>query len=300
MTCYHPIVAYQHKFLHSKNGKHLIDFKGGSVREWDEIKLPCGRCIGCRLERSRQWAIRCVHEAQYHSENCFLTLTFDDDHLDPDGSLQKRDFVLFMKRLRKYFDTYGKKIRFFHCGEYGAKHERPHHHCIIFGADFPDKVLWTVSCGFPLYRSAALEQLWPFGFSSIAGVSFESCAYVARYVTKKINGELADEHYHGRQPEYVTMSRMPGIGYQWLMDHPEIYNYDEVIIRNGIKCKPPRYYDKIFDSIAPDYMKVIKDNRKLKAEINDEKNRIPNRLSQKEDYKIEVCKKLIRSYEVDH
>lgn len=300
MTCYHPIVAYQHKFLHSKNGKHLIDFKGGSVREWDEIKLPCGRCIGCRLERSRQWAIRCVHEAQYHDENCFLTLTFDDDHLDPDGSLQKRDFVLFMKRLRKYFAAYDKKVRFFHCGEYGSLHQRPHHHCIIFGADFHDKKLWTVSCGFPLYRSESLEKLWPFGFSSIAGVSFESCAYVARYITKKINGDLAEEHYHGRLPEYVSMSRMPGIGYQWLMDHPEIYNYDQVVIRNGIKCKPPRYYDKIFDEIAPDYMKLIKENRKLNAELLDEKNRIPNRLAQKEAYKEEVCKKLIRSYEINN
>ena len=300
MTCYHPIVAYQHKFLHSKNGKHLIDFKGGSVREWDEIKLPCGRCIGCRLERSRQWAIRCVHESQYHDENMFLTLTFDDDHLDPEGSLRKSDFVLFMKRLRKYFDSQGKKIRFFHCGEYGSLYERPHHHAIIFGADFSDKVLWSTSCGFPLFRSKSLEKLWPYGFSSIAGVSFESCAYVARYVTKKITGDAADEHYHGREPEYVTMSRMPGIGYQWLLDHPEIYNFDEVVIRNGIKCKPPRYYDKIFDQIAPDYMEYIKNKRKLKASELDEKNRIPNRLAQKEDYKIEVCKKLIRKYESEN
>ena len=95
MVCYHPLVAYQHKWRKSKNGKHLIDFKGGSVREWDEIKLPCGRCIGCRLERSRQWAVRCVHESMYHKENMFLTLTFDDAHLDPEGSLRKRDFVFF-------------------------------------------------------------------------------------------------------------------------------------------------------------------------------------------------------------
>ena len=297
MTCYHPIVAYQHRFLKTPAGKHIIDFKGGSFREWEEITLPCGRCIGCRLERSRQWAIRCVHEAQYHSENCFLTLTFNNEHLDPEGSLRKRDFVLFMKRLRKYFAAEGKKVRFFHCGEYGSQLQRPHHHCIIFGADFSDKVLWSISCGFPLYRSESLEKLWPFGFSSIAGVSFESCAYVARYIIKKVNGDLADEWYNGKEPEYISMSRMPGIGYQWLMDHPEIYNYDEVVIRNNIKCKPPRYYDKIFDSIAPDFMKVIKDNRKLKAEINKDINKIPNRLAQKEEYKLEVCKKLIRPYE---
>ena len=273
MPCYHPVVAYQHKFRKSKTGKALIDFKGGSVREWEEIKLPCGRCIGCRLERSRQWALRCIHEAEYHDANCFITLTFDDKHLDPDGSLNKRDFVLFMKSLRKkVFEEYGARIRFFHCGEYGELHERPHHHAIIFGFDFPDKKLWRVVDGFPLYRSELLESVWTNGFSSIAGFSFESAAYVARYILKKVSGDDADEHYHGRVPEYVTMSRMPGIGYQWLMDHPEIYNYDDVAYFNHkgklIHCKPPKYYDKIFDSIAPDYMKKIKDNRKIIAKLN--------------------------------
>lgn len=305
MTCYHPVVAYQHKFRKSKSGKSLIDFKGGSVREWDEIKLPCGRCIGCRLERSRQWALRCVHEAEYHEKNCFITLTFDDKHLDPDGSLVKRDFVLFMKSLRKeVWKQYGVRIRFFHCGEYGELHQRPHHHAIIFGFDFPDKQLWKVVDGFPLYRSKLLESIWDVGFSSIAGFSFESAAYVARYILKKVNGDEADDHYHGRVPEYVTMSRMPGIGYQWLMDHPEIYNYDDVAYFNHkgklIHCKPPKYYDKIFDSIAPDYMKKIRDNRKIIAKINDEKNRIPNRLAQMEEFKRIQIKRLRRKHEAEN
>ena len=95
MPCYHPVVAYQHKFRQSKTGKALIDFKGGSVREWEEIKLPCGRCIGCRLERSRQWALRCIHEAEYHDANCFITLTFDDKHFLP-KRLHKQNKISFI------------------------------------------------------------------------------------------------------------------------------------------------------------------------------------------------------------
>lgn len=297
MTCYHPLVAYQHRFLKNPStGKHIIDFKGGSFREWEEIVLPCGKCIGCRLERSRQWAVRCVHEALLHDENCFITLTFNDDNLRDDGSLVPRDFVLFMKRLRK---KYGAGIRFFHCGEYGSKLGRPHHHAILFGFDFPDKVFFRLSHGVPLYRSDSLERLWPFGFSTVGACTFESAAYVARYVLKKVNGDLAEEHYSGKVPEYVTMSRMPGIGHDWLLKNPEIYNYDEVVIRNGIKCRPPAYYDKIFGELAPDFMENLKEIRKVKAIELAEKNRIPGRLSVKEQYKQLQAARLLRSFEND-
>lgn len=296
MTCYHPLVAYQHRFRRTANGKHLIDFKGGSYREWEEITLPCGKCIGCRLERSRQWAVRCVHEALLYDRNCFITLTFNDANLDANGSLVKRDFVLFMKRLRKEF---GAGIRFFHCGEYGSKLQRPHHHAILFNFDFDDKVLWSFNNGYPLYRSASLERLWPFGFSTIGNCTFETAAYVARYVVKKVNGDMAAEHYNGLEPEYVSMSRMPGIGHDWLLKNPEIYNYDEVVIRNGIKCRPPHYYDKVFGELAPDFMENLKEKRKVKAIEQAEKNRIPGRLDIKEQYKLLQAEKLVRHYEIN-
>lgn len=295
MTCYHPITAYQHRYRRNPDtGKHVIDFKGGSFREWEEITLPCGRCIGCRLEKSREWAVRCVHEALLYDSNCFITLTFNDANLDSNGSLVKRDFVLFMKRLRK---KYGTGIRFFHCGEYGSKLGRPHHHAILFNFDFPDKELWRLSNGYPLYRSASLESLWPFGYSTIGACTFETAAYVARYVVKKVSGDLAAEHYNGKVPEYVTMSRMPGIGHDWLLKNPEIYNYDEVVIRNGIKCRPPAYYDKIFGELAPEFLEDLKEKRKVKAIEQAEKNRIPGRLSIKEQYKLLQASRLLRNYE---
>ena len=110
-------------------------------------------------------------------------------------------------RVFGYVPTQG--VRFFHCGEYGELLYRPHYHACLFGFDFSDKVLWSTRGGVRLYRSKILEKLWTFGFSTIGDVTFESAAYVARYCTKKITGDKADEHYNGRSPEYVTMSRPP-------------------------------------------------------------------------------------------
>lgn len=295
MTCYHPLTAYIDLDAKTDNGKKMICFstpKG--LSQYDEIRLPCGQCIGCRLERSRQWAIRSVHEALLHDENCFITLTYSDEFLHPSGSLKfhKKDFVLFMKRLRKKF---GSGIRFLHCGEYGELWQRPHHHAIIFGLDFHDKVVAGRNhSGNLLYSSPTLERLWPFGIVRIGACTFESVAYVARYVTKKVNGLDAYEHYYGREPEYITMSRRPGIGHDWLFKNPEIYNYDEVVIRNGLKCRPPAYYDRLFEDIAPDFMEDIKEKRKVKAI---ESAVDYERLSIKEEYKKLCAKRLVRSLE---
>ena len=138
MPCYKPLKAYYSKDV-NESGKRSLVFTSEKALLPVELMVPCGRCIGCRLDRSLQWAMRCVHEASMHEDNCFITLTFDDDHLG-DGSLKVSDFQNFMKRLRQAIAP--KKVRFFHCGEYGAKLSRPHHHACLFGFDFPDKVLW--------------------------------------------------------------------------------------------------------------------------------------------------------------
>lgn len=276
MTCYHPMTVFQREGINPKTGKGYkvefwppygsdvtidkthVDSHGRTVTitevrklppGWKQIQIPCGQCIGCRLERARQWACRCMHEASMHEFNSFITLTFDDDHLNPDMSLRKEDYVLFMKRLRKYFDSrYSQQIRFFHCGEYGDLNLRPHHHAILFGCDFPDKVLWSERNGVRLYRSAILERLWPFGFSTIGNVTFESCGYVARYVLKKITGRDSRDYYGSRVPPYVTMSRRPGIGMQWLEKYVrDVYPNDFIVVRNGVLCKPPRYYDDMYN-----------------------------------------------------
>lgn len=248
MTCLNPLTAY--RVFNEKTGKHEIVFNYKSGRSDEKLKLPCGQCLGCRLEYSRQWAIRCVHESTLHKFNSFITLTYNNDFLPADGSLCKKDFQRFMKRLRQtLWRRYKIKIRFFHCGEYGSKNLRPHFHAIIFGYDFGhDRCLWKITPrGDKIYRSALLEELWPYGFSTIGDCTFESCAYVSRYIVKKIKGdkELARKHYGDRVPEYTTMSRRPGIGQRYFEKwHSDIYPHDRVWFR-GKEMQPPRYYDKL-------------------------------------------------------
>ncbi|QXP44328.1 MAG: replication initiator protein [Arizlama microvirus] len=282
MPCYHPVTAWR-----SKEGKDPLTNKWKLVftkqegNELYKLEIPCGRCIGCRLERSRQWAIRCVHEASLHEENCFITLTYSDEHLlnrcgvfdeqkneYVSTSLNKRDYVLFMKKLRK---KYGSKIRFFHCGEYGGKYGRPHHHACIFNHQFKDKTLWQNTKGVSLYISEELQKLWPYGYSTIGEVTFESAAYVARYITKKITGSQAEAHYDGIEPEYVTMSRRPGIGKDWFNKYQnDIINHDAIIMRGGLKLRPPKYYDNLYSIDHQEEMEEIK--RKRKQSINKEDN----------------------------
>jgi hypothetical protein len=234
-----------------------------------------------------------VHENQLHAHSCFVTLTYSDENLPPNGSLRPRDMVLFMKKLRKKF---GKGIRFFQCGEYGGSTGRAHHHALLFGLDFPDKYFWTQRDGYRYYRSPSLEALWPQGNSLITDVTFESAAYVARYITKKITGDAAEEHYKGRVPEYITMSRRPGIAAGWFEKYKtDVYPSDEVIIR-GKKMRPPRYYDKLFDVEDSAVMSRIKRVREKRAAGHKENN-TEERLAVREIVQLARFKKLKRGYE---
>jgi hypothetical protein len=232
------------------------------------VSIPCGQCIGCRLERSRQWAVRCVHEASLHERNCFITLTYDPDHLPENGTLVMEHFQLFMKRLRKEF---GAGIRFFHCGEYGEKQGRPHYHAALFNFDFPDKVfLRRTPRGDVCWSSASLQRLWGKGRTELGSLTFESAAYIARYITKKQLGKGAQAHYEGRKPEYTTMSRKPGIGKGWLEKWTaDVYPVDRVVLKRGgrmIEMRPPRFYDVSFELDDPETFATVKRNRKRAAE----------------------------------
>ena len=304
MPCFHPLDAYQSRSLNSE-GKREILFNKFKATDHEAIQLPCGQCVGCRLERSRQWAIRCMHEASMHEHNCFITLTFNNDALykrENPLSVDVRDFQLFMKRLRNRF---GKNIRYYHCGEYGDLNERPHYHACIFNFDFPDKKLWKITpAGSRLYISDILSDIWSdpdtgetLGFSTIGDVTFESAAYVARYVMKKINGKQLQEIDHQGlypyeriietgetitvHPEYTTMSRRPGIGKGWLDKYmDDVYPHDYVIV-NGKKCKPPKYYDGVLKTTRPYEFDEVKENRLTQAEKHADNN-TPDRLAVRE------------------
>lgn len=190
MPCYHPITAWRTKRVcHLKTGKPVIFFNKKHVWRFvsdrrsmkfyrpEKLKLSCGRCVGCRLEKSRQKAVRAVHEAMsFGDNNCFITLTYRPERVPADGSLVKSHWQDFMKRFRKRFVPTAPKglsqserkeffrknsIRFLMCGEYGENFGRPHFHACIFNFDFPDKKYFATSpSGCPLYRSDILESLW--------------------------------------------------------------------------------------------------------------------------------------------
>lgn len=213
------------------------------------MEIPCGSCIGCRLERSRQWAIRCMHEASLFDFNSYLTLTYDRDHLPASGSLVLKDFQDFMKRLRK---KRGPGIRVVYAGEYGERKKRPHFHAILFNCGFPDRKPSGTRNGFTYYESEELSRIWTAGGHVIGDVSFESCAYVARYILKKVNGEKAAEHYGGLTPEFMHSSTSKGgIGAGWVKKWAEDSYKDDKIIMRERPMRPPAAYDRIYQKMHP-------------------------------------------------
>lgn len=260
MPCYHPIAGW-YAVRRNQSGKRSIVFGKSNpalVPDYRRpVEVPCGRCLGCRLEYSRQWAVRCMHEAKLHAVSIFVTLTYNDECVPKDMNLRPRDYVLFMKRLRIAHPG----VRFFQCGEYGELLGRPHHHAILFNCWFPDqRFLKEKTPGCKLYTSAELDKLWGHGSCTFGSVTFESAAYVARYTMKKVGGER-----HDRVSEYCTMSRRPGIGAAFVDKfRSDFYPRDEVVVR-GVPCRPPRYYDNRVSLVAPSVVARVKAGRRRKA-----------------------------------
>lgn len=204
-----------------------------------------------------------------HDENSFVTLTYAPEHLPKNGSLSVEDCQLFLKRLRARLEP--KKIRFFLAGEYGEKLSRPHYHTILFGVDFPDKVPLETQGEHTQYDSPLLREVWGKGEVRIGSVTFDSASYVANYATKKIVGKGAAEHYQGRKPEFLLMSRggrrAGGIGRSWIERFAsDVYPSDEVIVR-GVQARPPRYYDLYLEKNNPTLLESIKQKREAQSEV---------------------------------
>lgn len=295
MPCFSPLKAFRSETEKTSTGKRAIIFtENGSHTP---LNLPCGQCIGCRLEKSRQWAIRCLHEASLHEKNCFITLTINPQQdLTRQTTLVKRDFQLFMKRLRKKYSN--QHISYYYCGEYGEQYERPHYHACLFGFDLPDKKLFRESNGNRLYNSEILDKLWGLGHTIIGDVTFESAAYVARYITKKISGPDKDLYYCGRLPEYTNMSKKPAIALNWIKQyHSDVYPSDEVIIKNK-KVRPARYYDKFYEKEFAEQFDQVKSNREDNShiyEISEEAS--PRRIHTKHKIAVINNKSLTRKFE---
>ncbi|AXL15581.1 replication initiator protein [Microviridae sp.] len=349
MPCYKPLEAWHSAELNA-NGRRPLVFKFDANTCGQPIEIACGQCIGCKLERSRQWAIRCHHELQLHENNTYITLTYNDEHLPEDGSLDKSHFQLFMKRYRQhlYRNTQklnkklklkgdnrlkSPKISYFMCGEYGercadcklnkkdcfnsnANHEflselaRPHYHAIIFGDDFDDKYHFKTVNDFPYYRSPTLEKLWGKGHCTIGEANFKSAAYIARYITKKITGDKAEQHYkifntetgvlHDVIPEYANPSRNPAIAKNWYEQYKRDLDKGFITI-DGTKIPIPKYYNTLLDrEDDPEYaydIELRKLNKMESIRIADKSDNTRERLQVKEHIKRKKLKLLTRGFE---
>lgn len=257
MACVRPLNACR-----TSEGVRL-----GQIDPANPLLIPCGRCVKCRITQSQQWALRCVLEAQMHDVSCFATLTYDDEHLPPFGGLVLRDWQLFAKKLRHECGSF----RFFQCGEYGERTLRPHFHALLFGLDFAaDRVLLKRTSGGELFSSELLQSIWANGKVALGHLTFESAAYVARYVMKKLPGPdmpsyaRFNEHgeYYEVKPEFVTMSRNPGIGAKWFDKFmSDVYPSDELVVQ-GRKFRPPRFFDQRID---PAFLAGVKEARLKRA-----------------------------------
>lgn len=307
MACYHPITAWRSKTVNA-SGKRSLVFNPNDGFKDLEVTISCGQCVGCRLERSRQWAMRCMHEASLHDDNCFITLTYNPENLPENGDLVYSDFQKFFKRLRKRFPNSG--ARYYMCGEYGDLRGRPHFHACVFGFDFDDKQLYQVRNGNQLYISETLNKLWKFGFASVGSLTFDSAAYVARYVMKKQTGDNAEQHYkrfvvddngeivdeYSLTPEFNHMSLKPAIGADWLKQYAdEVYLTDSVIIK-GKEVKPPKFYDSMYELLEPRKFADVKQKRRNDAKRREADNTY-DRLLVKEKVKLSQISKLTRTLE---
>lgn len=274
MACYSPLKGYRDP---ETNG--LVFKPTGKTHE--KMDVACGQCIGCRTDRALMWAMRIVHESTLYQDsygNCFITLTYrdreecteqqlrDGHHIPDDWSLNKKHFQDFIKRLRKHLPQ---KIRYFHCGEYGTETQRPHYHACLFNCDFEDVCVYKEDEGIITYSSPTLQKLWPYGFSTVGELNYETACYTARYVLKKITGHQAADHYlrcdeygvaYWLQPEYVTMSLKPGIGRQWYERYKnDIFPSDTTPIPGkGVVQRVPRYYETILKEQDPGTLEMVK------------------------------------------
>lgn len=87
---------------------HPRSVRNPKTRTW--MQVPCGMCISCRIAKTREWKLRLTMEQSQWKESCFVTLTYDDDHLHmtPCGhmTLWPDDMQKFVKRTRSQLHRY--------------------------------------------------------------------------------------------------------------------------------------------------------------------------------------------------
>lgn len=336
--CFNPIETYkvtpsrysERKYYYHASGKHKLIFPFNKFYPYvkshpcaEMVVLPCGKCEKCLCLRAKNWSIRAMHEARYYEHNSFITLTYRDSELpfnyidgaithrgglnsyDNPATLNKRDFQLFMKRLRKMLDIKGIKIKYLMCGEYGDLRSRPHYHAIIFGYQFEDleEVPNNPGSKDKLYDSKTLEDLWTHGKVKVGEVTTQSIAYTCRYTMKKMYGDDGIKEYQdtNRIPPYLAVSH--GVGKRFYEEfHAQIIQNDYVLHPEKFtKCQLPRYYDKLTQKrYGDDFLQKIKQKRldNFSKQYNPNED-TPARRAEKMEVYLSKIKVLRRIYETN-
>lgn len=208
----------------------------------DGLKVPCGKCYLCRIQKRKEWTMRLIHELNYWDKACFVTFTYNDKNLPENKTLVKTDLQKLFKRLRKAIEP--RKIKYYACGEYGepsrnvssfgrvyrTEGERPHYHAIIFGIG-PDEY-------------EIIEEVWNYGFVKIGCAEPDSIRYVSQYIDKKFTGDKAKAEYEQKNREPVFKIQSLGIGERFVLDHKDQFINNESITLFGVEQGFPRYYIK--------------------------------------------------------
>lgn len=290
MTCYRPQPAYQNFHFGQWSQPRIIyptRVLAGGVREYPRffgdfsdiqtkkprqrlITLPCGLCFGCRCDNSRSWSLRMMHEQRYHDETYFITLTYAPEYLPPDGNLRYKDLQNFMKRARHEFQSPSQPFKYFACGEYGDKNLRPHFHFASYSFRISDLRPLPNSKNGQYFISESLRDCWQYGHVVVAPLEWQSAAYIARYVTKKMHGGNmryldtfdpltgeVDVYNHERA------SQSKGLGKSFYHQHfDEIWANDGCLFNRKYMVKPPRYYMKLLEDENPEWAAAVKESRR--------------------------------------
>lgn len=229
MSCYGPVAAWYAQRL-NPSGKRSLVFNPREGFLDKPVEIPCGKCVGCKADQALAWSIRAYHESTLYEQNCFITLTYADEHLPADRQINKRDVQLFFKRLRKALGDV--RIRYLACGEYGDQTRRPHYHAILFNVDFRDAR--SIAINHSMYTHPVLEKAWGKGQVVIAPVTMSSICYTCGYVLKKLDSP---------DDSFVLMSRRPGIGKHWMETQiDDLKRLGKVVIEGREYVIPSRYF----------------------------------------------------------
>lgn len=303
MACYHPKIRiemigkwttaedghlYHPAVITTADKEHeLLETVKKFSPNYKKTVISCRKCIGCRLDYSRDWANRGYLESKKSKNNYFVTLTYDDEHLPMDeeittskgitytrtddwkGNLRPSDLTKFIHDIRQYYYRERGKtgIKYLACGEYGTKNQRPHYHIIFFDCPFESKDFYNARLIEHEYywQNKIIEKYWTKGISNVSEASWNTIAYVARYVTKKAYGDQAEDERaaKGQIAEFIRVSKGIGKDY-WDKNKEKILQTDSITIKNGKgvhQCKPPKYFTRLLKKENEELYKTVRVKR---------------------------------------